>query len=55
MKTIYRIQDSEAGNVIDTFATLKEAETTVADYEKTDKADGVYTQGFYTIISVEME
>jgi hypothetical protein len=45
----YSIQDSEAGNVIDTFDTLREAEQALKEYEQDDKQNGVYTEGFYQI------
>ena len=45
--------DKEAGNVIDTFATLKEAELAVAGYEEEDKANGDYQDDFYSISEVE--
>ena len=45
----YYIRDREAGNVIDSFSTLDEAETALAEYEATDKAEGTYTPDFYEI------
>ncbi len=45
----YQTQDSEAGNPIDNFSTLKEARRALAEYEATDKADNSYTPDFYEI------
>jgi len=36
----YKIQDREAGNLIDTFATLADAKATLAEYIAEDIADG---------------
>ena len=49
MRTIYYTLDKEAGNVIDTFTTLKEAEMAIADYEGEDRANGDYVDNFYSI------
>lgn len=46
----YRIEDREAGNIIDRFYTLEEAEKTLEEYEKEDKEDGSYTENFYEIV-----
>jgi len=52
MKTIFRIQDREAGNVIEECETLEQAKTLVAQYEKTDKKEGNYTPDFYEIAEI---
>lgn len=39
---MFAIQDTEAGNVIDTFATEKEANEALDYYESDDKSEGVY-------------
>lgn len=51
----YRIQDKEAGNIIDTFPTREAAERALADYEKSDTSDGTYSVDFYEIVEVEDE
>ena len=48
MKT-YRIQDKEAGNLIETGLTLNEANEMLAKFEETDKNEGNYTPEFYEI------
>ena len=45
----YKIQDREAGNVIETGLTLEEAEELLTRFEKEDKQDGTYTPNFYEI------
>lgn len=49
----YIIQDREAGNFIDEFETLEEAEETVMDYERQDRYQGCYEPDFYEIVEVE--
>ena len=46
----YIVADREAGNVIDEFNTLEEAEKRLEEFEEMDKEDGIYTEGFYEII-----
>ena len=46
----YKIQDREAGNVIETGLTLEEAEKLLAQFEEEDKQDGTYTPDFYEIV-----
>lgn len=48
--TTYNIQDKETGTVIETVATIEEAELLVAQYEATDKTDGNYSVDFYEIV-----
>jgi hypothetical protein len=45
----YRIQDREAGNVIEYFETLREAQQVLYRYEREDKEAGNYTEDFYEI------
>jgi hypothetical protein len=45
----YIIQDREAGNEIESFSTIQEAQKTLLQYEQTDKREGNYTPGFYEI------
>lgn len=47
---MYIIQDREAGNFIDKFETLQDAEKALAQYEQTDKDEGTYTEDFYEIV-----
>lgn len=51
----YITRDSEAGNVIDEFATLEEARAAIERYEAEDKKDGNYEPGFYEIYNAETE
>lgn len=46
----YKIQDREAGNVIETGLTLEEAETKLAQFEESDKEEGIYEEDFYEIV-----
>lgn len=46
----YVIRDREAGNVIDEYNTLQEAEQVLAQFEEEDKKNGVYTPDFYEIV-----
>ena len=48
-KMTYVTRDREAGNVIDEFDTLKEAEEAIRKYEEEDKTDGTYAPNFYEI------
>lgn len=45
----YSIIDSEAGNIIDTFATEAEAQHTIKEYEASDMKEGIYSKNFYSI------
>lgn len=46
----YIIQDREAGNKIEEFNSLEEAEKALAEYEEQDKKDGTYEENFYEIV-----
>lgn len=46
---VYEVRDSEAGNVIETFATRQEAEAALEAYEKSDEEEGIYTPDFYEV------
>ena len=48
--TNYKIQDREAGNVIETGLTLEEATKMLVQFEADDKKEGVYTPDFYEIV-----
>lgn len=45
----YRIEDSESGNFIDEFQTLKEAYEALKEYEDEDRSEGVFVENFYSI------
>ncbi len=49
MKT-FKIQDREAGNKIEEFQTLIEAQEALAKYEDEDRSNGDYTYEFYEIV-----
>ena len=46
----YRIQDREAGNVIEAGLSYEEALNLMEEYETTDKEEGTYTEDFYEIV-----
>jgi len=46
----YKIQDREAGNVIESGLTQKQADQMLVKFEDTDKAEGNYTPDFYEIV-----
>jgi hypothetical protein len=46
----YRIQDREAGNVIEVGLSYEEAQETLAKFEADDKENGTYTEDFYEIV-----
>lgn len=46
----YIIRDREAGNIIDRFNTLAEAEAELRAYEEADKKDGIFEEDFYEIV-----
>jgi len=46
----YVIQDREAGNIIDEFETLEQAEKKFQEFEEMDVKEGVYTPNFYEIV-----
>jgi hypothetical protein len=45
----YKIQDREAGNVIETGLTFEEAQKTLKEFEESDKKEGIYVPDFYEI------
>jgi hypothetical protein len=55
MKTTYVIQDREAGNFIEEFDTLQDAENKVSEFEKIDRENGTYTENFYEIVEKSQE
>ena len=46
----YIIRDREAGNVIDEFEKLEEAEAALELYEEEDRINDCYTPDFYEIV-----
>jgi len=46
----YKIQDREAGNVIETGLTKEQAEALLNVYEGEDKKHGIFTPDFYEIV-----
>ena len=48
----YIIRDREAGNIIDKFETLEEAEKAVNNFESQDIDDKIYTPNFYEIVEI---
>lgn len=46
----YKIQDREAGNVIESNLTLQEAQEQVKIYEQMDIDDDTYVADFYEIV-----
>lgn len=48
----YCTRDAEAGNIIDFFATLEEAQKAIEQYEEEDKSNGDFTPGFYEIYNI---
>ncbi len=49
----YVTRDSEAGNIIDRFATREEAEKAIEAYEAEDANNGEYSEAFYEIAEIE--
>lgn len=49
----YIIQDREAGNRIESFDSIAEAEAALAQYEGRDKEEGIYEPGFYEIVGTD--
>lgn len=45
----YKIQDKEAGNIIDECSTQEDAEALVEKYENEDRKNNNYTTDFYEI------
>jgi len=46
----YKIQDKEAGNVIENNLTLEDAIRILKEYEETDRKEGNYSPDFYEIV-----
>lgn len=43
------VRDCEAGNIIDSFETIEEAEKAIKKYEEEDEKEGTYKPNFYEI------
>lgn len=50
----YVTRDREAGNIIEYFNTKEEAEQAIEEYEKADKAEGIYEPDFYEVAEFDM-
>ena len=48
-------RDREAGNIIENFSTIKQAESAIKMYEKKDKKEGTYSPDFYEVAEIEDE
>lgn len=51
---MYIIRDREAGNIIETVNTLKEAEEIIKKYEEQDKKDDTYEEDFYEAVKADL-
>lgn len=51
----YCTRDAEAGNIIDFFATLEDAQKAIEQYEEEDKSNGDFTPGFYEIYNQDTD
>lgn len=49
----YITRDREAGNIIDEFKSLADAEAAIKRYEAEDQKQGVYEADFYEIAAVD--
>ena len=47
------IRDREAGNVIEHFNTVEEAQKEIERYEEQDKKYGTYSEDFYEIAVID--
>ena len=50
---LYKIQDREAGNIIEDNLTIEEAELLVEQSEANDKSENCYVPDFYEIKEME--
>lgn len=55
MSNRYVVRDSEAGNEIESFSTLEEAENFLQSCENDDEKHGIYEEDFYEIYDKEKE
>lgn len=49
----YWTRDREAGNKIESFSTLQDAQNAIKAYEEQDRKDGIFTEDFYEICEEE--
>ena len=49
---LYKIQDRQAGNVIEKYLTFKQADDLVYQFENEDKKNGIYVSKFYEIVEM---
>lgn len=49
----YIIRDREAGNYIESFATLEEALAQLREWETDDESDGIAEDNFYEVLDLE--
>jgi hypothetical protein len=49
---MYLIQDRQAGNQVDVFDSLTDAETALKLYESEDRANGDFVDDFYEIVEI---
>lgn len=55
MKTkIFVVRDREAGNIIDYVASKEEGVKLIEEYERADRAEGIYEPNFYELAEVEL-
>jgi hypothetical protein len=48
----YKITDREAGNLIDYFDTIEEAQKAIVQFEKDDLIEGILVEDFYEITEI---
>lgn len=46
----YAVRDREAGNIIEIVNSLEEAEKLIANFEESDKNEGIYEEDFYEAV-----
>lgn len=51
----YVVRDREAGNEIEKFKTAEDARKALNEYEESDKAEGIYEEGFYEVYDSKKE
>lgn len=52
-KTIYKIEIAESGDLIDSAASLEEAESIIKDFEDEDKRNNDFEENLYSIYKIE--
>lgn len=51
----FQIRNHETGNLIDSFATLADAQSTLTEYIQEDKDNKYYTPDFYEIYDADID